>query len=118
MADAVVVFALVCAVALAFVMVRRRMTRGSACCGERGEAPARLRVADRDKRHYPYQTELSIGNMTCENCAIRVENALNALPDTWAQVSISTHRALVRTKHEPDVAELKRAVSAAGYVVV
>lgn len=78
----------------------------------------RLRVADRDKRHYPYQTELSIGNMTCENCAIRVENALNVLPDTWAQVSISTHKALVRTKQEPDVAELKRAISAAGYVVV
>ena len=78
----------------------------------------RVRVADRDKRHYPYQTELVIGNMTCENCAIRVENALNALPGTWAQVSISTHKAIVRTKQEPDVTELRCAVSTAGYVVV
>ena len=118
MADVLVVAALVCAVALAVVVARRRASRGSACCGERDEAPVRLRVSDRDKRHYPYLTELAIGNMTCENCAIRVVNALNALPGTWAQVSISTHKAVVRSKQEPDADELRRAVAAAGYVVL
>lgn len=118
MADVLVVAVLVCAVALAVVVVRRRATRGSACCGERDEAPVRLRVPDRDKRHYPYQTELTIGNMTCENCAIRVENALNELPGTWAQVSISTHKAVVRSKQEPDVDGMRHAVAAAGYVVL
>jgi copper chaperone CopZ len=56
--------------------------------------------------------------MTCENCAIRVENALNGLPGTWASVSIADHTALVRTTAEPDLPALREAVAKAGYVLL
>lgn len=118
MPDLLLVCLLVVVVVAAAVVARRRATRGSACCGEREAAPVRSRVADRSRSHYPYETTLSIGGMTCENCAIRVENALNALPGTWASVSISDHRATVRTKEAPDERTLRAAVSQAGYVVL
>ena len=56
--------------------------------------------------------------MTCVNCAIRVENALNGLPGTWAKVSIATKTATVRTKEEPDASAMREAVTSAGYVVL
>lgn len=117
-ADAVLIVLLAVVVAAAVLVMRNRARRGSACCGERDEAPARVRVADRDKSHYPYETELSIGGMTCENCAIKVENALNALPGTWAAVSIGSHAARVRTTGEPDIDAMRAAVREAGYVVL
>jgi copper chaperone CopZ len=118
MSNAVVVVLLVVVVVAAVALMRRRASKGSACCGEHEAAPTRLKVADRHKNHYPYVTELYIGGMTCANCAIRVENALNVLPDTWAKVSIATKMATVRTKEEPDETAMRDAVASAGYVVL
>ena len=55
--------------------------------------------------------------MTCENCARRVENALNGLDGVWAKVDIGIHRADVRTKTPPDENALLESVRQAGYVV-
>lgn len=118
MANVAIVCVLAVVVVAAVLVVRRRATKGSACCGEHEAAPARVRVSDRNKAHYPHQTTLSIGGMTCGNCATRVENALNGLPGTWATVSIADKTALVRTKDEPDVDAMRSAVVGAGYVVL
>ena len=56
--------------------------------------------------------------MSCENCAIKVENALNELPGTWATVRIGDKQAVVRTKQEPDLDAMRTAVRAAGYIVL
>mgnify|MGYP002627357338 CR=1 FL=1 len=117
-ASAVLALAVAVAVIVAIVLMRRRQAHGSACCGEKGRAVARMRVADRNKAHYPFCTELGIGGMTCSDCAVRVENALNALPGTWAKVSLSNHTALVRTKEAPSLDALRDTVRAAGYVVL
>lgn len=117
-ADVMLVAALVVALVVAACVVRRRATRGSACCGEHEQAPSRVRVRDRNKAHYAFATTLSIGGMTCDNCAARVENALNEMPDTWAKVSIASREAIVRTKAEPDLERIRAAVAHAGYVVL
>lgn len=95
----------------------RRARRGGGCCGEH-EAVRRIGAADRNPAHYPHAVELKIGGMTCENCARRVENALNALDGVWASVKIDGCRAKVRCKATPDEAAIRRAVREAGYVVV
>jgi len=118
MADVVIIAVLVVVVAAAVVVVRRRTTTGSACCGEHEKSLRRAGAQDRNKSHYAHEVTLSIGGMTCNNCATRVENALNALPDTWASVSIADKTAVVRTKDEPDMGTLSRAVAEAGYVVL
>ena len=105
-------------IALSAYFTFRRARRGSSCCGERGQTVKKLRPADHDRRNYSCKTELTLGGMNCENCARRVENALNALPDTLARVRLSKGCAEVLTKDLPDEARLRQAVSKAGYSVL
>ena len=115
--NAVLIILLVFLIAWAGWRTVQKMQRGGGCCGEHEAAEKRAAVADRNKNHYPYKVSLQIGGMTCENCARKVENALNRLDGTWAKVSISSHTAEVLCKSEPDEAALREAVRKAGYVV-
>ncbi len=115
--NAVLTAGLVLLAVLAACAAARRYRRGGGCCGEHEEAVRRNAAADRNKSHYPYEAALEIGGMTCENCARRVENALNELDGVWAKVSISTRKAKVLCKTEPDETALRTAVRGAGYVV-
>ena len=118
MASIIILILVACLAGWAVSRVIQRSKKGGGCCEVPEETAKRLPVHDRDKSHYPYKQILTIGGMTCENCAIRVENALNALPGTWAKVDISEKKAIVLTKEEPDIKQLREAVSQAGYVVL
>ena len=118
MATVIILIVIGCVVGWAVFRVFQKSKKGGGCCGTHEETAKRLPVQDRDKSHYPYKQVLTIGGMTCENCAIRVENTLNALPGTWAKVDISEKKATVLTKEEPDRKLLREAVSKAGYVVL
>jgi copper chaperone CopZ len=117
-ATIVVVLALVALVAWAVWKSVGRARKGGDCCGEHEQTVARIGAKDADRRHYVYETQLEIGGMTCDNCARKVENALNALDGTWATVSISNHVARVKTKEPADGKALRAAVRQAGYVVL
>lgn len=95
----------------------QKSKKGGGCCGEHEEGVKRIPVQDRNKKHYLYQKIMTIGGMTCENCAIRVENELNALPGVWAKVDIAEKKAVVLLKENTDESVLRNAVIAAGYVV-
>ena len=58
---------------------------------------------------------LEIEGMTCQNCAKRVENALNAIDGVWAEVDLKQKRAKVRQKEQIPVEKLCAAVEKAGY---
>ena len=96
----------------------RKAKKGGGCCGDREETVCKTSVKDRSRAHYPYAVQLEIGGMTCENCARRVENALNSLDGVWATVRIDSHTAHLRLKSAPDVERLREAVRQAGYVVM
>lgn len=117
-ADVLVAALVVAAVASAIALLRRRRTRGSACCGTHDRMPRRTGPRDRTKAHYRHETTFTVAGMTCESCAIRVENALNALPGTWATVRIADHTARVRTMDEPDRQAMREAVAKAGYALL
>jgi copper chaperone CopZ len=102
-------------VLLAAAAAVRRMKKGSACCGPKGETVKRTGVSDRNKQHYPYLAEAVITQMTCDNCAARVENALNREEGIWAKVRIDTHKALIRGKQPVDREKVRRAVVREGY---
>ena len=91
---------------------------GGGCCGARDAAPKRVKAADRNKRHYPHRAVLRIDGMTCENCARRVENALNTLPGTWATADLAAGRATVLLKQPPETETLRQAVRQAGYLLL
>lgn len=98
--------------------IREKRKKGGGCCGEHEETVKRVPVADKDRNHYPLKRVIRIGGMTCENCARRVENALNAIPGVWAKVDIGEKRAVVLMKGRIEDTVLKRAVSSAGYTVL
>ena len=56
--------------------------------------------------------------MTCGNCARRVENALNALDGTWAEVDLGEKKAKVLLKNKPDINAMAKAVADEGYTVL
>ena len=60
---------------------------------------------------------LVIKGLCCEDCAIRVENALNELPDVLASIDWQTKRALVRCSAEVADKTLIRVVEKKGYSV-
>ena len=96
----------------------RKLRYGGGCCGEHEGAAKKVKVADRDKTHYPCETVLTIDGMTCSNCVRRVENALNQLDGVWAQVDLSSRKAAVRMKQPLPEDTLRDAVRAAGYIVL
>ncbi len=112
-----IVIVLAAVIVWAVIQAAHKARKGGGCCGEHEAAPGRVKAADRNKAHYPYEAVMDIGGMTCENCARRVENALNQLDGVWATVSISTHQAKVLLKRAPDEHQLRQAVHEAGYVV-
>ena len=91
---------------------------GGGCCGEREAAEKKVKVADKNKKNYPYVYELEIDGMTCSNCSARVENALNRLDGVWAQADFGTAKAVVRMKQPADEHLLRKTITDAGYVLV
>ncbi|MBO0709527.1 MAG: cation-translocating P-type ATPase, partial [Candidatus Dormibacteraeota bacterium] len=61
------------------------------------------------------EVELSIQGMTCGACAVRVEKALNGLPDVEARVSFASERASVALHRDVPVTDLIQRVEQAGY---
>ena len=83
-----------------------------------GAGRKKVRVADRNRSHYPYHAVLKIDGMVCANCARRVENAINRMDGYWAEADVAGARANVHCKKKPDLGQLKEAVRAGGYTVL
>ena len=95
---------------------RARGKAKSSCCGS-AESVLPKRVEDTDESHYPFRYHVSIDGMKCSNCAVNVENAINALGDTWAHVELGRHRAEVLSKKEKTEEDFVRALNGTGYKV-
>ena len=96
----------------------KKLRQGGGCCGEREPAEKKVRVADRNRSHYPYHAVLKIDGMVCANCARRVENAINRMDGYWAEADVAGAWANVHCKEKPDLGQLKEAVRAGGYTVL
>ena len=92
------------------------LTRGGGCCGERDAAAKKVKVEDHNKAHYPHTLVMGVDGMTCQNCQRHVENALNTLPDTLAEVNLSVRNVTVWTKADADEEVIRKAIRDAGYL--
>ena len=59
---------------------------------------------------------MGVDGMTCHNCQRHVENALNTLPDTLAEVNLSARNVTVWTKGDADEEVIRKAIRDAGYL--
>jgi len=116
----IVIVALV--VVVLFIAIRRAVgtwrQERDCCSGAKASGGSVTRtalVADTNEDHYPYRATFDVSGMHCANCAAHVEDALNAIPGTWATVDLDAQTALVRSKEQPDAQAYRTAVEAAGY---
>lgn len=114
----VVIVLILAAIAVLSVVSYVKKLR-SGCCGASDEKVKRVRVTDRDKSHYPHSVVLVVDGMVCENCAARVENALNALGGVWASADVEHGTVTVRMKQSLDERLLRDTVNQiGGYTVM
>ena len=118
MGTIIVILVLAIIVVCAILSIRKRIKYGSACCGSHDAAPAKIRVHDKNKAHYPYAYTLTVDGMHCSNCARRVENALNSMDGIWATVNLEKKNVQVLSKNPMEKNQLSKAVSDAGYTVI
>jgi copper chaperone CopZ len=112
----VIVGALLIVYAVCATVQKFRGKSKSSCCGS-AESVLPKRVEDTDESHYPFKYNVSIDGMKCSNCAVNVENAINASGDTWAHVNLGRQRAEVLSKKEKTEEDFVRALKGTAYEV-
>ena len=100
-------------VALALLRAKKHF-KGGGCCGSGGNTIRLKKTLDGPKLG---ERTLTIQGMTCENCEIRVENALNRLDHVTATVRWKKKTAVVSYSAEVSNDALKAAVERLGYKV-
>lgn len=118
MGTAIIILILLAIVTLAIFSIRKRIKYGSSCCGTHDAPPAKVRVRDKNKLHYPYTYTLIVDGMHCSNCARRVENALNSMEGLWASVNLEDKSVLVRSMVPLEWKDVSKPVGDAGYTVI
>lgn len=107
------IFAIVLIVFAVFVIKSYSKKLASGCCGG-GDTEKKVRVADKNRSHYPYAALLAVDGMMCAACETRVENALNAIDGVWAKASSSDGKVEVLMKSPVDEDTLRRTVNELG----
>ena len=116
MANVIIVLILVAAVGYGIYSFIHHLRHGGGCCGEHDAPAKKVRAADTNKSHYPHRLVMGVDGMTCQNCQRHVENALNTLPDTPAEVNLSARNVTVWTKADADEEVIRKAIRDAGYL--
>ncbi len=107
------IFAIILIVFAVFVIKSYTKKLASGCCGG-GDAEKKIRVADKNRAHYPYAAQLVVDGMMCSACETRVENALNALDGVWAKASSSDGKVELLMKTPVDEDTLRKTVNELG----
>ncbi len=118
MGTTIVILVLLAIVIMAILSIRKRIKYGSSCCGTHDATPAKIRVADTNKAHYPYTYTLTIDGMHCSNCVRHVENALNCHEGIWATVNLEKNITLVRAKTPQERKHLSEIIADEGYTLI
>lgn len=116
MANVIIVLILVATVGYGIYSFIHHLRHGGGCCGEHDAPAKKVRAADTNKSHYPHRLVMGVDGMTCQNCQRRVENALNAMPGTWAAADLAAQQVSILTKETPDEAAIRQAIRDAGYL--
>ena len=114
MTDMVIIVVLLFILAMALLHTRKHFKSGG-CCGSGSNT-----IRSKKSLTEPELGEktLVIDGMSCENCEIRVENALNRLDGVAAKVSFKKKRAVVAYSAEISEELLKSTVEKLGYHVI
>ncbi len=107
-----IVIAAICVYAV--ISYKKKLANG--CCGG-GDAVAKVKPKNSDKSHYEHKTIISIGGMSCQNCAVRVENAFNSRDGFYAKVNLHKKSAELLSENIVDEDEIREIIGKCGYTV-
>lgn len=110
----IIIIGIMAVIVILAVMRFGKHFKGGGCCGSTGNT-----IRDRKTLTEPKIGEkiMTIEGMTCENCEIRVENALNRLDGVAAKVNWKKKTAVVSYSREISNDMLKATVEQRGYKV-
>jgi len=96
------------------IRMKKHFTGGGGCCSSGGGT-----IRDKKTLTEPVIGEkiMHIEGMTCVNCEIRVENALNRQDGVLCKVNLKKKDALISFTKEQDNDKLKEIVERLGYTV-
>ncbi len=104
----------VCVIAVVLgVRKMHKRTQGGCCEPSDGETVRRIRPRGR-KKDYPYQADLRIDGMMCDNCAAKVDNTFNSEPGMMCATDLSSHTAHLYAERQFKRAELADILRKAG----
>lgn len=109
-----VIFALIFIVFAVLVIKSYAKKLASGCCGAGGDTVDKIKVADKNRAHYPYSALLKVDGMMCSACQTRVENALNAIDGVWAKASSADGTVSVLMKAPVEESTLRAAINDLG----
>lgn len=112
MEDYIIIGIILCIIVLALLRVKKHFRGG--CCSSGSNT-----IRDKKTLSAPQIGEkiMRIEGMHCENCAIRVENALNRLDGVLCRVNLKKKLATVSYSKEVADEVLKETVEKIGYTV-
>lgn len=108
----VAIIIVICAVGLKSTIAHSKGEGG--CCGGGSQT-----LEDKPQKLEKVVSVKSVGieGMKCDNCRIRVQNKLNAIPDVNAKVNLKKSEAVVKLGSSVPDEKLVEAVEASGYKV-
>ena len=115
MGTIILIAVLVIIAAAAIISYVKKLSSG--CCGAGADKVQKNPVSDTNAAHYPFSAEIKISDMSCKNCKLHIENALNNLDGVWAEVNLKGGTATVKMKNKIPEIELRRVIFNTGYTV-
>ena len=114
MENSVIVVILLCILIPAIAGSTKHLKGEGDCCGGPKQKAIKKKIAGK-----PIDTvTLKIEGMMCNNCRIRLENALNGLDNVVAKVSLENKEAKLKLYQPVERELLINTVEAAGYKVI
>lgn len=99
----------------AIISYKKKISNG--CCGA-GENIIKIKPKITNKKHYEYKAIVSIGGMTCQNCATRIENAFNKKGSYFAKVNLRKKSVEILSEGILTEDEVRDIIESCGYTFI
>lgn len=109
---AILVAVIVAVCTLALVSYGKKLSKG--CCGTSGDKEKRIAPKQGE---FSYHVTVTVGGMTCEKCAVRIENGFNRLDGVSAAVDHRAGTAEIRSREPLTALLIRKTIIELGYTV-
>ncbi|MGN0656735.1 MAG: heavy-metal-associated domain-containing protein [Ruminiclostridium sp.] len=114
MATGIIVGIIIAVCIFAVKSYTRKLAHG--CCGSGGDNE-KSQAHKADLSGYKYRYTVTIGGMSCKNCAARIENSFNRQEGTFAQVDYKGGTAEIYSETPVTDISLRQRIIGLGYSV-